>query len=146
MRTSPLVQIRRRRAPGLLTRGKEQLLAAHARWLHVDHPLRPAVTGAVMAFLPCMISLWALGLAATTGSVLWGALVMVCLALMTTPMLLLVSIFASTFSRMASGHRRRLQQGLTLLAGTWLLLVGAAGLGLVPHQHLAVAGYTVMFF
>lgn len=141
------VQIGGRRRPGLVARffvAVQTLLVQH------PHPLRPLWTGAVMAFLPCMISLWALGLAALTGSPLWGAAVMSALAVMTTPMLLLVSLLSSSFQAVPATAKRLLQRGLTAVAGVWLVLVGLAGFGVIAHQHLNVsigdAHYMVMFF
>lgn len=105
--------------------------------LSSTHPLRPLALGAVMGLLPCMLVGWALGLAALAGSPLRGALVMLLLVAMTTPMLLIVTALPRLplFS-FASRLRARLATGLPLIAGVWLLLCGAAGLGLIEHRHI----------
>lgn len=103
------------------------------------HPLRPLALGAVMGLLPCMLVGWALGLAALAGSPLRGALVMLLLVAMTTPMLLVVTALPRLplFTR-ASRLRAQLATVLPLIAGVWLLLCGAAGLGLIEHRHIGV--------
>ena len=98
----------------------------------------PFVLGAALALLPCMIALWALGLAAMTASPLSGAVVMVTLVAMTTPWLLL----AGTLARVSA----RWSRALLGVAGAWLLLVAAAGFGIVPHAHARIGGYTLMFW
>lgn len=101
------------------------------------HPLRPLALGAVMGLLPCMLVGWALGLSALAGSPLRGALVMLLLIAMTTPMLLVVTALPRLplFSG-AQRLRQQLATVLPLIAGVWLLLCGAAGLGLIEHRHL----------
>lgn len=121
-------------------------IGARPSWLEATLPraLRlvdgapPFALGMALAFLPCMIALWALGLAALTASPAWGALVMVALVAMTTPWLLL----AGTLARASA----RFSRALLGVAGAWLLLVAAAGTGLVSHAHARVFGFTVMFW
>jgi hypothetical protein len=103
------------------------------------HPLRPLALGAAMGLLPCMLVGWALGLAALTGSAYRGALVMLLLVGMTTPMLLTVTALPRLALFKAPGTlRTRLARALPAVAGVWLLLCGAAGLGLIAHQHIGV--------
>lgn len=107
--------------------------------LESTHPLRPLALGAAMGLLPCMLVGWALGLAALSGSALRGALVMLLLVAMTTPMLLTVTALPRlALFRRQGGLRTRLARLLPAVAGVWLLLCGAAGLGLIAHQHLGV--------
>ena len=110
-------------------------------------PGRPFLLGAVMGFLPCMITFWAIGLAATTGSPFHGAGVMVLLVAMTTPMLLGVTLLPRLLGPSASG---RVQRVLLGLSGAWLVLVGLAELGAVPHVHLPLElfgeHYTIMLW
>jgi len=95
--------------------------------------------GALMAFLPCMITFWAMGLAATTQSPLHGAGVMVLLVLMTTPMLLGVTLLPRlVLRRIGADGKRRAQAILLTISGVWLVMVGMAGLGWVEHVHLNV--------
>lgn len=99
-------------------------------------PMTRAFTlGLGMGLLPCMIPLWVLGLAAVTGSPLAGAGLMLCLVAMTTPVLLLVTVLPR-----AVGKRRReaafVPPLLLSVSGVWLVLVGLASFGVVPHVHV----------
>lgn len=99
--------------------------------------------GAAMGFLPCMIVFWALGLAATTASVLDGALVMALLVAMTTPMLLGVTLLPRLVPRRGLAVLPRI---LMAVSATWLIMVGLAGLGVTPHAHVALGEFTVMLW
>lgn len=101
--------------------------------------------GAAMGLLPCMITYWALGLAATTGSPLHGALVMLLLVVMTTPVLLGVTLLPRLLPRRAA-LLRSLPQVLMALSAMWLVMIGLAGLGLIAHQHLSVGDYQIMLW
>jgi sulfite exporter TauE/SafE len=98
----------------------------------------PFALGAALAFMPCMIAVWALGLAALTASAVWGAVVMVALVAMTTPWLLL----AGTLARLSA----RLSRIMLGVAGAWLILVAAAGAGVVQHMHARVGPFTLMLW
>lgn len=99
--------------------------------------------GVLMGFLPCMIVVWALGLSATTASPLDGAFVMMLLVAMTTPMLLGVTLLPRALPRRAL---RFLPQVLMAISATWLIAVGLAGLGVVPHRHIMVGELTIMLW
>lgn len=107
-------------------------------------PIRFAVFGLVMGFLPCMLMFWVLGLAASTADPLTGAGLMVGLVAMTTPVLVL----AGAGPLVADGPLRRHGDTITSAAlavsGIWLVLVGAAANGWVPHAgfDFEVAGRT----
>ncbi len=105
--------------------------------------LRIFALGAAMGFLPCMITLWTLGLAATTGSPLHGAVLMLLLVAMTTPVLLGVTLLARVVPKRFG---RALPGVLMALSAAWLLMVGLAGLGVVDHLHLSVGAYTLMLW
>lgn len=64
---------------------------------------------------------------------------MVALVAMTTPWLLLAGSLAHI--------SKRYSRALLGLAGVSLLLVAAAGFGIVPHAHAQarISGYTLMF-
>jgi hypothetical protein len=100
------------------------------------HPARPFVLGMVLAFMPCMIALWALGLASLTASPLWGAVVMLTLVAMTTPLLVGVGLFSGSLRSLPGWRDGRPQRVLLALAGTWLVLVGLAGAGVIAHAHV----------
>lgn len=114
----------------------EKLLQLAQPLLNSTHPLRPFLLGLVLAFLPCMISLWALSLAALTSSPLWGAAVMLTLAAWTTPLLVVTSVVGRGAAVFRPTTRRRLQQVGGVVAGAWLVAIGLAGLGVVEHAHL----------
>ena len=92
--------------------------------------------GAVMGFLPCMITYWVLGLAATTGSALHGAALMILLVIMTTPTLLGVTLLPRLFVGRLGRFARYLPSALLGLSGSWLALVGLAGFDVIGHVHI----------
>jgi len=97
--------------------------------------LRSMSLGALMGLLPCMISMWALGLAALTGSPLHGAAIMVLLVAMTTPMLVGVTILPRLVTQPLRRFAQVLPKVLMGVSGVWLILGGSAGLGLIRHAH-----------
>jgi len=99
--------------------------------------------GVLLGFLPCMIVVWALGLAAVSGSPLEGLGIMVTLVAMTTPMLLGVTLLPRL---LPARVMRVLPQALMAVSGAWMIMVGLAGLELVPHVHLAAGEYTIMLW
>ncbi len=99
--------------------------------------------GVVMGFLPCMIVVWALGLAATTTSIVDGAAVMVLLVAMTTPMLLGVTLLPRIIPQRA---RSFLPRALMVISATWLVMIGLAGLEVVPHAHVLIGDFTMMLW
>jgi len=113
-------------------------------------PSSAFMLGATMGFLPCMITFWALGLAALTGSVLHGALVMLALVVMTTPMLLGASLLPRVFAQRLGRFAQTLPRLLLAMSGLWLILVGLAGLDVISHAHLGFdllgRHYLVMFW
>lgn len=118
------------------------LVAKLFRALPAPHTLqglpRMAVSGFILGLLPCMLMFWVLGLAAASASPLHGALLMMTLVLLTTPVLLAAGLSSSFFS----GKWRRfgtiaIPVGM-ILSGTWLALVGAAANGWIDHAHLTL--------
>lgn len=93
--------------------------------------------GLLMGLLPCMIPLWVLGLGATTGSPLHGALLMLTLVAMTTPVLLGVTLLPRVV-RLSGRLSRALPRVLLGVSALWLTMVGLAGLELIDHLHLPV--------
>lgn len=145
--TEPLVQIGSTKRRGAL----EQLTLRLSRALLDDgqgYLSRAFTLGLAMGLLPCMIPLWVLGLAAVTGSPLAGAGLMLGLVAMTTPVLLLVTVLPRAFKK-----RRRevafVPALLLSISGVWLVLVGLASFGLVPHVHIALpfgSGLSIMLW
>lgn len=113
-------------------------------------PRAAFLLGATMGFLPCMITFWALGLAALSGSVLHGALIMLALVLMTTPMLLGASLLPRVFTQRLGIYAQRLPKIALSASGLWLVMVGLAGLEVISHAHLGFTlwgrHYLIMFW
>jgi uncharacterized protein len=98
--------------------------------------LQMAAVGAVLGLLPCMLMFWVLGLSASTASPLHGALIMVGLVVLTTPVLLL----AGTAPLICKPSFRRIGERLipwaVIVSGLWLALISAAANGWIDHVHL----------
>jgi sulfite exporter TauE/SafE len=118
--------------------------------LSTQHPLRPFLLGLGLGLLPCMIALWALGLAALTSSPMWGAVVMLALVGLTTPLLVSLGALSSVLARVPPTARLVWQRVSTTLAGLWLVLVGLAALDVIAHVHIPLRvfgrGFTLMLF
>jgi len=118
-----------------------------SRWMRelsiAGTPTSTWLLGVLMGFLPCMIVIWALGLAATTASPIEGAVLMMLLVAMTTPMLLGATLLPRI---LPASWRARLPQALLMISGAWLIMVGLAGLEVVPHVHFNVLDHTVMLW
>ena len=115
------------RAPAWLAR-VVQRWSTSARCGHV----RTLLLGSVLALLPCAVVVWALGLAVASASPLHGALLMVGLVLLNTPVLLAAHLLGAAGWLAAVRRRVRWLPALGLiLAGAWLgwlaLTVGAPG-------------------
>lgn len=108
---------------------------------------RALLLGVIFSFLPCMLTLWALGLAAGTRSVVEGAGVMICLVAMTTLPLLSVSW---GIHRLFRGVQRQVTIILLGISFVWTLMVTMAANELIAHQHwmfeLGGKSYTLMFW
>lgn len=95
--------------------------------------------GLAMGLLPCMVTFWALGLAASTQSVLQGAALMVLLVAMTSGV---VCGFAAAPAVLRARQPRlaaRLPGALLLASSLWLGLVAAAANGWIAHRHVTLA-------
>ncbi|AWV90679.1 sulfite exporter TauE/SafE family protein [Bradymonas sediminis] len=99
-------------------------------------PLRMFVTGFMLGLLPCMLMFWVLGLAASSASPLHGALLMVTLVGLTTPVL----VAAGLSTTLVSPKLRRLGQHIVpfgmIFSGIWLGLIAMAANGWIEHIHL----------
>ncbi len=101
-----------------------------------QHPLRELALGALLGLLPCMIPAWVLSQAALTQSPLHGALVMLLLVVLTTPVLLISTQLPRLFAVLPGSVRSLVPRLLPALSGLWLILVGGAGLSLWSHAHI----------
>lgn len=134
-----LVQLGTRPRTNLAT---QALTAARSLFLPLltsAHPLRELTLGALFGFLPCMIPAWALGQAALTGSPFHGAVIMLLLVLLTTPVLLVTTQLPRLGLALPGRVRSGITRILPVISGVWLMLIGGAGLGLWSHQHIGIA-------
>lgn len=102
--------------------------------------------GVVMGFLPCMLVFWCLGLAASAGHPVDGALLMALLVAMTTPVLLAAAMAPMVVSRWQHFLRDRISPYAMIFSACWLLLIGLAANGVIAHQHMRLGPWTVMFW
>ena len=141
-----LVPLRTPRTVSLSPSAVVQYVLGHAKrsllpLLASRHPLREVALGALMGLLPCMIPAWALSQAALTGSPLHGALVMLLLVALTTPILLFATQLPRLVQALPDKLRSALPYLLYFLSGCWLILVGGAGLNLWQHAHV---GFSIL--
>lgn len=99
-------------------------------------PLRMALSGFILGLLPCMLMFWVLGLSAATASPFHGAMLMIGLVVMTTPVLLAAGLSTS----LVGGRFRRLGQLIVpfgmMFSGVWLGMIAIAANGWIEHIHL----------
>lgn len=127
--------------------GPVAALAARAWRLAPRRPLlRAALLGAALAFMPCMLVAWVLSLAAASRDPLHGAGLAVLLVLLTVPVLLVAAVVPATVGRARRWAAPWIGRAAMGFSALWLALVGLAGLGVIPHAHLPLGGYVVMFW
>ena len=130
------------REPGRILRAG---LSLRERWQ--GRPWRYAFgLGALMAFLPCAIPLWTLGLAAVTGSALHGALLMALLVVMTTPALLPFAVGGAWLGRLRGRWGRKIQTGAFAFSAVWLSLIALSAWQVVPHAGVEIGSLKVVFW
>jgi sulfite exporter TauE/SafE len=109
--------------------------------VRLPKPARALPLGALLGFLPCGLIYAMLGKAASSGSAVSGALVMLAFGLGTLPALLLVAFFADLFST-------ALRDKLVRLSGALLALLGAVtlyrGFFWLLHPSQGAAMHNVM--
>jgi sulfite exporter TauE/SafE len=135
-RRPPALRIERRPEP-IWQRMAQRVSHAILPHLSGGRPLDHLALGLLMGLLPCMIPLWALGLGATTGSPVHGALLMLALVAMTTPMLLGVTLLPRVV-RVSGRLAAAMPRVLMAISALWLGMVGLAGLELIDHVHIPV--------
>ena len=126
-------------------------LGMMAKWARRFSGLRQKLLlGIILGFLPCMITFWALGLAASTQSPLHGAALMVILVWMTSFVIYGFGIFPSLTPARFHGFRERLLSVFLIFSGFWLGIVSAAANEWIPHKSLSFfmggKGFTIMFW
>ncbi|MCP4503252.1 MAG: hypothetical protein GY822_25220 [Deltaproteobacteria bacterium] len=106
--------------------------------------------GVLPGFLSCMIPAWVLGLSASTGSALHGALLMLLLVLLTTPIISLVSLHPRLLKRTLFAHAEKIVDVSLLVSASWMLLMSLAAAEVIAHQawHFSALGkdFTLLFF
>jgi uncharacterized protein len=106
--------------------------------------------GVILGFLPCMITFWALGLAASTQSPLHGAIIMVMLVWMTSGVIFGFGIVPSFTPSRFHALRDRLLSVFLIFSGIWLGLVSAGANEWIGHASvgftIAGKGYAIMFW
>jgi len=107
---------------------------------------RAVLLGMLLAFLPCMIPAWALGLAAASGHPLHGAALMALLVVLTTPALVPFALAPELLPRLSAPAAGRLQTAALLCSGVWLLVIALAANDLLPHAHAHIAGQRIVFW
>ena len=112
--------------------------------------LRKLLLGVVLGFLPCMIPIWALGLAASTQSALHGALIMVLLVWLTSGVIFGFGLAPTVARGRASRLLSRLLPLMLMLSGVWMGLIAAGANGWIEHLSLGFTiggkGYAMMFW
>ena len=127
--------------------GPVAALAARAWRLAPRRPLlRAGLLGAALAFMPCMLVAWVLSLAAASRDPLHGAGLAVLLVVLTVPVLLAAAVVPATVGRARRWAAPWIGRAAMAFSALWLGLVGLAGLGVIPHAHLPLGGYTIMFW
>lgn len=110
-------------------------------------PLRRAgLMGLVMAFIPCGLPIWALGLAAVAANPIDGAALMLLFVVLTTPPLLPFAIAPGMLPRLSPRAGARLQTGALLFSGVWLSLIGLAANEVIPHAEVHVGGVMIRWW
>ena len=97
--------------------------------------MRMAAFGMVLGFLPCVLMFWILGIAASTASAFHGAMIMLLLVVMTTPVLVFAACGSSLPGFFSHLRSDRVIGGAMLISGTWLALIAFAANGWIEHLH-----------
>lgn len=109
--------------------------------------LRMFVTGFMLGLLPCGLMFWVLGLSASSASPLHGALLMLTLIAITTPVLVAAGLSTTLISPKLRQLGQHLIPGGMMFSGAWLGLIAMAANGWISHMHLpfTIAGKEYMF-
>lgn len=99
-------------------------------------PARMLVTGFILGLLPCGLMFWVLGLSAASSSPFHGALLMVSLVAITTPVLVAAGLSTTLISPRLRRFGAAVVPAGMMLSGIWLLLISMAANGWIAHAHL----------
>lgn len=100
--------------------------------------------GMVLGFLPCMLMFWVLGISASTASPFHGAMLMLLLVAMTTPMLVLAASGSSLPGFFRHLRSEKVIGGAMLMSGIWLGLIAVAANGWIDHVHIKLGSELVI--
>lgn len=108
---------------------------------------RMFVTGFMLGLLPCGLMFWVLGLSASSASSLHGALLMLTLVAITTPVLVAAGLSTTLISPRLRQLGQHIIPGGMMFSGAWLGLIAMAANGWINHVHLpfTLAGKEYMF-
>lgn len=113
-------------------------------------PLRMVALGFAMGLLPCMLMFWVLSLSASTAHVGHGALIMVLLVVMTSPLLVLAGVVPQLVGPRGRRFGELAMPYMIALSGLWLGLIAVAANGWIEHLHfsfqLGGEPFAVMFW
>ena len=122
--------------PSLTTRFVGGMMRALPSAQQLSGPARMFVIGFILGLLPCSLTFWVLGLSAASTSPLHGALLMLVLIALTTPVLLAAGLSTTLISPRMRRYGATLVPIGMMLSGLWLLLISLASNGVIPHVHL----------
>ena len=121
-----------------------KLVRAARRALARGQVFPVGVAGFVLGALPCMLPAWVLGLAATTGSAVHGAVLMGLLLVASAFPLAAASLL---LPRTARGRLASvIPRAALTLSAVWLALGALASMHVVPHGRLVVLGRSITFW
>jgi hypothetical protein len=126
-------------------------IARAAKWARSFSGIQQKfLLGIVLGFLPCMITFWALGLAASTQSPLHGAVIMVVLVWMTSIVIYSFAVLPALLPKKLMPLRDKLLTVFLILSGVWLGFVSMAANQWINHQSVSFTlsgqGFTIMFW
>jgi sulfite exporter TauE/SafE len=130
----PPVAARLKSLPGTDGALVGRLIRATSRLGAPGSARRMVLTGVAMGLLPCMLMYWVLAFSASSTSVFHGAMLMLVLVVLTTPVLIGASCASAMSLRGRSGPW--VVPIVMLVSGVWLGLIAAAANGWIPHVHL----------
>ncbi len=109
-----------------------------ARFAPDAGPWRMMIYGVVLGLMPCMLMFWAMNLAVASASPLHGALLMVGLVVMTTPVLTAAACSTALARPRSARMQRWLVPGAMALSGAWIGLMAIAANGWIEHVHVPI--------
>ncbi len=136
-----------RRLSGRSGNPSEKIVTWYTKVFRFARGKSPFIIGFALSIMPCSITLWALGLAASSGDPLTGMWTMLALVLITSPVLLIAGSASALASKFGSDKIIGL---LLIISGIWIGAKALADLGFIGHLafHFRVFNepYGIMLF